>query len=248
MERSLGEDAGEWMPPGVTKPTNQEPMSQETTWDGSSRENLLDTLRQAILGEVRLANRDHEDIIEYCREVYLEDECPEDEREEFARFAGDELERVLIRHAEEQKTWPPETDSDRLDRVEVMLRERGILLWQASPCCDTCTYGEIGDRIDAIDQQHPGFRSKLRGAAFFIDQAMADMLSESPKISVYLGYSWFSPDDSKTPPEIYEKNALGIAGEVCESLREFGFVPDWDGSFSKKIGLTLDWQRRTMLG
>ena len=126
--------------------------------------------------------------------------------------------------------WPPETDCDRLDRVEETLRGRGILLWQVSPCCDTCTGGELPDRIDEIDRRYPGFRDRVRGYAFFIDQNMADMLAEDTQVSVYLAYGWFSPDDSTVAPEVYESKALGIAREVCDCLREHGFEPDWDGS------------------
>jgi len=76
---------------------------------------------------------------------------------------------------------------------------------------------------------------------------MADMLAESTQLSVYLAYGWFSPGDSDVAPDVYESNALGITREVCNCLREHGFEPDWDGDFSRKIGVALNWQRRTML-
>ena len=211
------------------------------------RGELREILRNLVLGEVRLANADHDDIIQICREVYIEDECPKEEWGKFVRFATDELEKAATRHSKEQAMWPRETDCDRLDRVEATLRDRGILLWQVSPCCDTCTGSELPDRIDEIDRRHPGFRNRVRGYAFFIDQNMADMLAEDTHVSVYLAYGWFSPDDSSVAPEVYERNALDIAGEVADCLREHGFEPDWDGSFSKKIGVSLNWQRRTML-
>ena len=90
-------------------------------------------------------------------------------------------------------------------------------------------------------------RSNVRGYAFFIDQNMADMLAEDTDVSVYLGYGWFSQEESSVAPDVYERNALDIAREVCDCLRKHGFEPDWDGSFSRKIGVSLNWQRRTML-
>jgi hypothetical protein len=48
-------------------------------------------------------------------------------------------------------------------------------------------------------------------------------------------------------PEAYKKNALAIAREVCECLRDEGFEVNWDGDFARKIGVSLNWQRRTML-
>ena len=222
-------------------------MSENLTWNDTSREDLRETLRNLVVGEVRLGNSDRHDILQTCLEVYIEDECPEGERDAFIRFAADELEQAAVSHAAEQAAWQYETDCDRLDRAEADLRERGILLWQVSPCCDTCTGGELPERIDEIDRRHPGFRNRVRGYAFFIDQNMAEMLAESEELSVYLGYGWFSPDDSNVAPDIYERNALGVAQEVCDCLREHGFEPDWDGNFSKKIGVSLNWQRRTML-
>jgi hypothetical protein len=222
-------------------------MSQGPDWDDKSRDELRATLRWFILGELRLARRDHESILESCREVYLEDACPEDERGTFIQFAAHELKRAGDQLASEKSAWPAETDCDRLDRVEAALRERGILLWQVSPCCDTCTVGELPDRIDVVNRRHPGFRDRIRGYAFFIDQNMPELLSDSTEVSVYLGYGWLSPDNSEVAPETYKKNALGIAREVCDSLRDEGFDVDWDGDFARKIGVSVNWQRRNML-
>ena len=222
-------------------------MSEDSTWNDTMREVLRESLRNRVVGEVRLAKSNHDDIIQLCREVYIDDECPQNERDVFIRFAKDELEKVATRHSMEQTAWPLQTDCDRLDRVEVTLRERGILLWQVSPCCDSCTGGELPDRIDEIERRHPGFRDRIRGYAFFIDQNMADMLADDIRISVYLAYGWHSPNGSSVAPDVYEMKALGIARDICDCLREHGFEPNWDGSLSKKIGVSLNWQRRTLL-
>lgn len=222
-------------------------MGDERVWNDQSRDELRATLRRVVLGELRLARRGHEDILEACRVVYIQDECPESEWDGFIQFTGDELDRAAARIASEKRTWPAETDCDRLDRVEAALCERGILLWQVSPCCDTCSRAELPERIDVIDGSHPGFSERLRGYSFFIDQNMPQMLSESTDVTVYLAYGWISPDGSEVAPEKYEKNALGIAREICKCLRDEGFEPDWDGDFARKIGVSLNWQRRTEL-
>ena len=222
-------------------------MNDEEIWDDKSRDELRERLRSRILGELRLAKRGNEGILECCDEVYLRDGCPEGEYDEFIQFVADELDRATTQLASEEARWPEETDCDRLDRVEVALRERGILLWQVSPCCDTCTRAEFPDRIDEVDQRDPGFRDRVRGYSFFIDQNMPDMLAESTRLSVYLAYGWFSADDSDVTPEVYETNALGIAAEICECLRDEGFEVNWNGDFARKIGVSLTWQRRTTL-
>lgn len=222
-------------------------MNQQPAWNDEARENLRATLRSRILGELRLAKNSHEDILQTCREVYIEDDCPEDEQATFIQFADDEFQRVKNQLDTEKLAWPAETDCDRLDRVEAALRDRGIILWQVSPCCDTCTRGEMPDRVAVISDHNPGFPDRFRGYAFFIDQNMPEMLGDSTELSVYLGYGWASFEQSDISDETYEKNALGIAREVCECLRNEGLKVDWNGELSQKIGLSLNWQRRDML-
>lgn len=220
-------------------------MTDEDNWDDESRDQLRETLRSSILGEIRLAKRGYPEILQNCREVYLDDECPDDELDAFVQYAADEIDRAAVRLTSESSTWPDETDCDHLDRAEAALRERGILLWQASPCCDSCTGSELPDRINEVERRYPGFRDRVRGYSFFIDQNMPDMLVESTHLSVYLAYGWFSPDQSEVAPEVYKANAIGIAREVCDCLRAEGLNVRWDGDLARKIGLSLNWQRRT---
>ncbi|GAB1265379.1 DUF6891 domain-containing protein [Aurantivibrio infirmus] len=222
-------------------------MYTEAEWNDTSRQELRDLLKDIVLGEVRLANSSHKEILDTCREAYIEDECPKEEWEDFANFAATEIENSAKFHLSEQNTWPLVTDSDRLDRVEAELRNKGILLWQVSPCCDTCSGSELPDRIDEVDQRYPGFRKNLRGYAFYIDQNMPEKLSESTNITVYLAYGWFTQEDSEISQETYKKNALAIAQEICECLRKHGFNPEWAGDFSKKIDVSLNWQRRKQI-
>lgn len=222
-------------------------MQNETTWNNESRIELKKTLSAVVMGEVRLFKNDHSDIREMCREVYIEDECPAAERETYYQHVENELVRATTQLESDQAAWADETDCDRLDQVESDLRDQGILLWQVSPCCDTCSGAELPDRISEIDGRYPGFRDRVRGYAFFIEQNMPEMLAESTQISVYLAYGWFPQDGTDVAPAEYEKNALGIAREICDSLRKHGFEVDWNGDFSRKIGVFLDWQRRTKL-
>jgi hypothetical protein len=219
----------------------------EDAWTEKSREELRERLRSAIRGELRLARSDHQGILDYCRDVWMQDVCPADEWDAFLRFEREEIDRLAVERAAEMSSWPDETDCDRLDRVEVALRERGILFWQVSPCCDTCTGGELPDRIAVINDRHPGFRDRVRGYAFFIDQNMPEMLAESLRISIYLGYGCFTQDDSQAEPDVYNKGALGFAREVCECLHEEGLEVDWDGDFGRKICVSVNWRRRTVL-
>lgn len=221
-------------------------MSEDKNWGDASREDLRKTIQQMVLGEIRLANSTNEDIAQNIREVFVEDECPEEEWAVFSEFTDNELKKALTLYSLEQEKWPVETDCDRLNRAEDELRDSGILLWQVSPCCDTCSNSELPDRIDAVNQEYPGFREKVRGYAFFIDQNMADMLSESTEISIYLAYGWFPADGESVSQNDYENNAIKIGNEVCKILIKQGLKPNWDGDLKKKIGLSLSWQRRAI--
>ena len=220
-------------------------MGDQSRWSDQERSELREAIRTRIMGELRLALRGRPEIIQLCREVYIDDSSPDGEREGFAQLAAEEFDRAAARHATAQAEWPEATDCDRLDRVEAALRDRGILLWQVSPCCDTCTTAEIRDRINGIERRHPGFRERVRGYAFFIDQNMPQMLSEGEEIGLYLGYGWMSSSGSSVAPERYEEIALGVGREVSECLRDEGFTVDWDGKLSRKIGISLVWRRRT---
>lgn len=222
-------------------------MDKKQDWNDEKRADLLTAIRTAVIGEVRLAKREREEILEFCREALIQDECPESERDGFNQAAVNEFERVESQLESEKATWPAETDCDRLDRIEGALCDRGILLWQASPCCDTCTGAELPDRIDFINDRHPGFRDNVRGYAFFIDQCMPEELAEDTQITVALAYGRFSHDNTEGDSDDYEKKALGIAREVCEHFRAEGFEPDWNGSFDRKISVSVNWQRRTAL-
>jgi hypothetical protein len=222
-------------------------MSERTVWDDASRDLLRQRLQRKVRGELRLNLRSHEEILDCCREVPIQDEAPEAEWDTLVRFAAAEIDRAADALAAEMAECPAETDCDRLDRVEDALRERGILLWQVSPCCDTCTRSELGMRAGVIDSRYPGFRARARGYAFFIDQHLPGMLAEGRDLSVFLGYGWFRPADREVGPAEYEKNALGIAREICDCLQTEGFEPDWDGDLDRKIGVTIHWQRRERL-
>ena len=221
-------------------------MSNEQVWDDNAREDLREQLRSSIRGELRLAKRDHEEILQNCGEVYIED-APESEKGEFNQFSAAELERAAAQLEAERHSWPEETECDRLDRVERALQEQGVMLWQASPCCDNCTRSEFGERMAVIEARDPSFRNRVRGYAFFIDQNLPESLADDSNLSIYLGYGWLSKEDGEVADEVYQKNALAIGHEVCKCLRDEEFEVNWDGNLSHKIGLSLNWQRRELL-
>ncbi|MCA9642538.1 MAG: hypothetical protein H6718_19810 [Polyangiaceae bacterium] len=217
----------------------------EDEWNDELRNELLESVCGYMLGEVRLGKRDDEEIV-FIAVDRLADEIPEEEVPLFEAHAIKQLPLVRQRHEAEQSDWPEETDCDRLDEVQDELQEDGIVFWQASPCCNTCSQSELPDRLREIDEDDPGFAKECRGYAFFHDQSLPDELLENSQLLVYLSYGWFPDKDDVSETE-YAKQALAIGEEVCDALESAGFRVDWTGDLSKKIGLHINWQRRTQL-
>lgn len=203
-----------------------------------------------LLGRLRLFKDSPEYILELCADTCLDPDCQAVQRDTFLQFAREELHRIEEQLANERTSWAVQTDCDRLDRVEAALRRRGILLWQASPCCDSCTLGDMSQRVETTETRFPGFARGMRGYAFFIDQNVPEALEESTVLSVYFAYGALTLNEltaSQASPEYADEDHLAIAREVCDCLRTNGFEVDWNGELSRKIGVCVNWQRRTRL-
>lgn len=227
---------------------NQAPAAAATpaeSWNDEARDELRESLRAAVHGEIRLNRAEPATILQNCSEAYIEDQAPEAEWNDLRDFVSRQIRELGARFIQEQASWPAETDCDRMDQAEAELRHRGILLWQVAPCCDTCSNAELPDRIDVVEQRHPGLRQKLRGYAFFIDQHLPEMLAKSTTVSLYLAYGWIPPEGSDVADEEYAAQAVAIGQEIRTCLEQHDFEVEWNGELSRKIGLTLNWQRRT---
>ena len=193
-----------------------------------------------VRGEVRLARVDDASLLQFVQEGPLEDAVPERAKPELLAFARDRLtaERALLRN--EARDWPETTDCDRLDAAVDALQADGIVLWPVSPCCDTCTMGEFPDYVAELIKEDRSLEETFRGYAFFIDQTMAERLSEGTEISVHLGYGSTRGEEG----DAYPPAAVAIGHDVVAALEAAGLDVTWDGTLEKKIGLSLDWKRR----
>ena len=64
---------------------------------------------------------------------------------------------------------------------------------------------------------------------------MQDTWSAADGYKLYLSYG---------ATEEGELAALQVANEVIDALQRFGLRTEWDGSWSKRIAICLNWQRR----
>jgi hypothetical protein len=142
--------------------------------------------------------------------------------------AGPMLQRALQAHALAEKTWPAVTDYDRLRAAFAALEDRGITARENFSCCGTCGSTEIWDEMD--DARNGG--ATVTGYAFF---HMQDTERAADGDGLYLNYG---------AVEEGEAAALGGAATIVSELERHGLAVDWDGSWGKRIGVTLDWKRR----
>jgi hypothetical protein len=157
-------------------------------------------------------------------EVFADEAEPSD----IEAFARASLQDILIDYRAEQKGWPSPTDCDRLDAAFADLEAKGIIARQNFWCCGTCGLGAIDDEV----KQAEASGINVRGFTFYHEQ---DTEAAVGGRGVFLYYG--SVEDA-------EASALGIAREIEHSLRSHGLETLWDGSLSKRIGVTLDWKRR----
>lgn len=156
---------------------------------------------------------------------YLSDEAdPAILRPHAQRLVGE----ILAAHLAEQATWPMITDCDRLDAAFAALEAGGIVCRQNFSCCGTCGAYEIWDEAAAFEAAG----TPVRGYAFYHVQ---DTDSAVEGYGLYLSYG---------AAEEGEAAALAIAGEVVAALQQHDLRVDWNGQWSRRLGVSLDWKRR----
>ncbi len=82
--------------PGVAawdRRTQRTAEVSDDTWNDETRSDLRESITTYVLGQLRLANSDPEELVEEAAE-YLLDEVPEDEHGTFLEFLGSEKARL----------------------------------------------------------------------------------------------------------------------------------------------------------
>ncbi len=148
---------------------------------------------------------------------------------EARRLAEEMLPALLAKHEAAQADWPEQTDCDRLDAAFAALEECGIVSRQNFSCCGTCGSVEIWDEVETVKEAG----GPTHGYAFY---HMQDTESAADGYGLYLNYG---------ASEEGEEAALRVASEIVAKLQEHGLTTNWNGSWSQRIGVTLDWKRRS---
>lgn len=190
----------------------------------SDPEAMAEEARDIVRRAVRTGFDDREQLIGSAIEM-LEDEYDPDAVRAIVPALVDE---ELAAHRKAELGWPAITDCDRLDAAFAALEDAGIVARQNFTCCGTCGSAEIWDEIgEARDSGRP-----VRGYGFY---HMQDSESAAEGHGLYLNYG---------AVEEGEDAALAVGREIVVTLARSGLSPDWNGSWSTRIAVPLDWKRR----
>ncbi|MDB5430748.1 MAG: hypothetical protein JWP35_1864 [Caulobacter sp.] len=184
----------------------------------------IETLRDQIRLDVVNGFLDEDAILQNAADVFEEELDPALVKREAPRM----LREALAEQAVAERSWSSQTDCDRLDAAFAALEADGVISRQNFTCCGTCGSAEIWDEIAEAEQSG----RPARGYAFF---HMQDTESAAEGYGLYLNYG---------AREEGEPAALAIGRDIVEQLTAQGLRTDWDGSLSKRIGVSLDWKKR----
>jgi hypothetical protein len=136
---------------------------------------------------------------------------------------------ALAAHCEAQKSWPQETDCDRLDFAFLVLEEEhGIVARQNFSGCLTDGHSEIWGAIRQVQDQRP-----VLGYVFYHAQ---DTEHAAQCGELFLAYGAVGEG---------EADSIAVAQRIVATLQDAGFAVDWNGSIKERIFVDgLDWKKR----
>jgi hypothetical protein len=200
------------------------PPVEEMPATESDTEAKIEWVRDHIRRDVASGFYDEDTILTHAVEAFEEEFDPVMLRGTAQRFLREEM----AAHARDQQNWPARTDCDRLDDAFAALEASGVIARQNFTCCGTCGSAEIWDEIDAVGKAG----GPTRGYAFF---HMQDTERAAEGDGLYLNYG---------ACEEGEEAALAVANDIVTQLEAHGLRTEWNGSWSQRIAVPLDWKRR----
>lgn len=190
---------------------------------------LVGEMGLLIMHEVAAGFSSRQQIIELAVKMH-EDDASESE---LRALAGELTGSVFYRHLKAQIGWPLVTDCDRLDIAFAQLAEKGIVT-RHNFDCDSDEDGEDLEAIINEMDQVIAAGNRARGYAFYHQQDTEAVVDGN---GLCISFGTGSRNES-------EQAALRIGNEVADALRQQGLAVDWDGTWSKRISVWMDWKRR----
>ncbi len=179
---------------------------------------------QFVRRRVAMGFDDADDIIDTALD-YLEPECDFEVLEPYlVQLTAD----LMDEHCEAQKSWPAETDGDRLVRAfRIMEEEHGIVARHDFTCCQSCGHSEIWTEIEKAQERGP-----VIGYTFYHRQDTEGAVEDG---KLYLAYRAVAEDRAATEE---------VARRIVQVLGEAGLPAEWDGDLRKRILVPLEWRWR----
>jgi hypothetical protein len=184
----------------------------------------LEELRSYFERDVAAGFRPEDEIATSAVEALSDEYEADGLRPHAVKITGE----LIAVHKREQASWPKITDCDRLDAAFVELERVGIVCRQDFSDCGTCGAGEIQDEMQKVSKSG----KRVRGYAFYHSQ---DTESAVEGDGLCLNYG--AIEDGEAP-------AAKIGREIAAALKQQGLKVDWDGTWEKRICVSLDWKRR----
>lgn len=131
---------------------------------------------------------------------------------------------------EAEKSWPDETDCDKLATAFGSLSNKGVIAmhnagWDKSEAFHNC--------LEAY--REAGSPKELFGICYYTSQDIESAIDEP---GIYLGYSSTRPEDEKT-------DSIRAGTLICDELRATGLKVDWGGDASSRLLVHAKWQLRS---
>lgn len=184
----------------------------------------LDELHGYVRHHVAAGYHTPDEIARFACEVFADSLDPAVLRHHAARYTREALDE----HRAEQAGWPAVTDNERLDAAFAALEREGIVCRQNFSCCGTCGAAEVWDEMAAVEEAG----APVVGYAFFHVQ---DTEAAVEGAGLYLSYGAVAEGAAAA-------EAVGRA--VVDALEAKGLTTVWDGHWSRRIFVQLEWRRR----
>ena len=181
---------------------------------------LRDQMRRDVLG----GYFDDDAILTNAHDLF-EEELP---RPTLRREASAALREALAEHRAAEQGWTQMTDCDRLELAFAALEAEGIIARQNFTCCANCGASEIWEEIEAAQAEDIA----VQGYAFF---HMQDTEAAVEGHGLYMSYG---------ACEQGEAAQIAVGYRIVAQLEAYGLETRWDGSWSQRIGVPMNWQKR----
>lgn len=137
---------------------------------------------------------------------------------------------------EAERSWPEQTDVDRLHAAFEALEEKKIIALHNADWSQSAAQATAGEEWIRRGERKSGFI----GSAHYHEQDVAGVLQEGHMFIGFDGYPRLNNTSS------LEVRVSEVAMIIAKTLEEHGFEVDWDGSINTRIGIKIDWKKRAI--